>query len=1127
LRRSRGGKKILSSFAPYPTSCYFLDRLGERPPVPPTVCLLHTFALKCDKMQATTSPAVAVDPQAAAHLAALLSGLTQPDTVTIRQAEQALKPVLKQPATMPVLWQIVAEPSYGPGVRHVGAIVLRKRLPSHYSSMDAAVKAEWQQRVLQALASESERPVRSGLVGVAAALANVEGAATPAFLHFLSAAAANDSSSRELCFQLLGEMTETVGAHWKPQLPDLASLFAAVLNSPGEIPAVHRAAVHALGQLMSYWADDEAEISQLAPLLPLALQVASRVADEEFLSTVLDVLYDLAYSPAEALQPHLGTVVEFALRCLSDRSLELRVRDAAALVIATTAEAKPKTLGKSPVLPAVLDTLFRLMQDSPDSAAGALFESNPAWKADLDDSMAATDEDDLDSPTETSMAQGTLDMLACEIPKKYVWKPLLERCLTRMADASDPQARKAGVAGLGVIAEGCAEPLSSSLAEILPRVLASAKDPSPQVRECACFCLGQISEHCQPDILQYSSQILPIVFGLLDDKSVAVQVTSCYVLEMFCERLEPTAVRPHLESLVKKLAYMLESSNKRSVQEMAVAALAATAVAAEEEFAPFVPGVASLVSNLITVQDPNLFSLRGRALECMGHMAIAVGRDTFRPYFPATMKCALEGLATDSTELHEFAYAVFANLAKVMKDEFAPALPELVPHLVRVIEQDEGQLEHADDGDGDHDGNFGALDDSDDEDGDGKMVLHVRTALLEVKKGAITALGEMAAHTGTAFCPFLDDALQVLQKSANNWHPIIKCEAADAFPALIVPSIDAYHQGEIQWKKGDLQGPNPLSAHTFALSQAVLTEELALMRDEDKSAAAKACEAAQSVVELCGPHALAPLAGDLMGAAHALLTKAAPCYAEDALLQGELPDDDDDHDGVMQAACDLVAAFCRVMGQHFVQYLPQFLPPICEYGKFSRPPSDRSMSVGCLSEIAQELEGGIAEYWKPVFLPAVLAGLSDEDDAGVRRNAVFCAGVCCEHLKEAAAGDYPALLQRIGPLFSLDAAQSSDDAAAACVDNAAAAVARMIIACPTHVPLSQVLPVLLRALPLKTDMTENETVYSCLLGLLQANQPDLLANAAEVRRVLGDASSDGSPVDDELKARLSAALRAM
>ena len=51
-------------------------------------------------------------------------------------------------------------------------------------------------------------------------------------------------------------------------------------------------------------------------------------------------------------------------------------------------------------------------------------------------------------------------------------------------------------------------------------------------------------------------------------------------------------------------------------------------------------------------------------------------------------------------------------------------------------------------------GEFNALDDSDNEDDPaGNFVVHVRTALLEVKKGAITAVGEMAGHTGAAFVP--------------------------------------------------------------------------------------------------------------------------------------------------------------------------------------------------------------------------------------------------------------------------------------------------------------------------------------------------------------------------------------
>jgi len=439
-----------------------------------------------------------------------------------------------------------------------------------------------------------------------------------------------------------------------------------------------------------------------------------------------------------------------------------------------------------------------------------------------------------------------------------------------------------------------------------------------------------------------------------------------------------------------------------------------------------------------------------------------------------------------------------------------------------VIGTDEGSLEPAEDAE--KSSQFGALDDSDDEDEDaGNYVLHVRTALLEVKKGALTAIGELALHTGAAFSPFLESVIQVLQKAVNNWHPLIKIEVADALANMVVPSVAAYHNGEIQWTKGDVSSPNPMCQHTTAIVSAVMTELIALTKDDDKTTVAKACEGIQSVIELCGPHALLPVANDCLTCTHALLVKTAPCQASEEFL-GEAPEEDDDHDVVTQAACDLVGGFCRVMGGQFGQYLPQFLPAVCEYAKSSRPPRDRSMAIGWLSEVAQELEGTIFDYWATIFLPVTLAGIGDPSEE-VKRNAAFCAGMCCEVLKERAAGNYPQILQALEPLFGMDS--SSGDAVAAVVDNAAACVARMIMAHPSSIPMPQVLPAFLRLLPLKTDMSENETIYNCLLGLIQMGHPDALAQKAELQRIFTAATSSESDVDEEIQAKLMQAAPAL
>ena len=133
------------------------------------------------------------------------------------------------------------------------------------------------------------------------------------------------------------------------------------------------------------------------------------------------------------------------------------------------------------------------------------------------------------------------------------------------------------------------------------------------------------------------------------------------------------------------------------------------------------------------------------------------------------------------------------------------------------------------------------------------------------------------------------------------------------------------------------------------------------------------------------------------------------------------------------------------------------------------------MAIGCLGELAQELEGGIADHWSTVFYPAAIADLADTDDS-VKRNAAFCIGVSCEGLGASVAPQYGSMLQALSPLFGMDVTEG--DTAAACVNNTSAAVTRMITASPSHVPLNLVLPVLLKALPLKNDMTENENVYN-------------------------------------------------
>lgn len=152
--------------------------------------------------------------------------------------------------------------------------------------------------------------------------------------------------------------------------------------------------------------------------------------------------------------------------------------------------------------------------------------------------------------------------------------------------SSDKNLRKAGCAVLGIICEGCSDAIREILPEVLPRLLEAVGDPEYYVRESACFALGQFSEHCQPEILYHHQAILPVIFNALIDERPTVQGTSCYVLENFCENLQPHTLLPFLPDLMQRLGQVLGSPHK-TTQEMALAAIAATAVASEQNFLPY------------------------------------------------------------------------------------------------------------------------------------------------------------------------------------------------------------------------------------------------------------------------------------------------------------------------------------------------------------------------------------------------------------------------------------------------------------------------------------------------------------------------------------------------------------
>jgi len=96
----------------------------------------------------------------------------------------------------------------------------------------------------------------------------------------------------------------------------------------------------------------------------------------------------------------------------------------------------------------------------------------------------------------------------------------------------------------------------------------------------------------------------------------------------------------------------------------------------------------------------------------------------------------------------------------------------------------------------------------------------------------------------------------------------------------------------------------------------------------------------------------------------------------------------------------------------------------------------------------------------------------------------------------------------------------------AVADNACGALARIIIADCSALPLNQLLPVFLVNLPLKEDFVENKTVYSALIFLIQQQNPHIAPLIPQVLDVFTKALLDPN-VKADIQSNIATTLKAL
>ncbi|XP_056110127.1 importin-4 [Rhinichthys klamathensis goyatoka] len=1014
------------------------------------------------------------------ELERVLVRLTEPDNAVIQQATAELKQAFKDPAIIPALCAVMTG-SQNPQVRQSAAVMLRMRVRKHWKKISPDHRESLKAVVLQALQQETEHTVRHSLSQLSAVLVKHETPDRwPALLTLLNQSTkSNNPQDRQVGLLLLSKVVGSNPEPFKPHYKELLQLFGTVLQDLDNTTALYYC-ILTLTSITTYTGTEEMNlVRSLIPKLLIALKRLIQ-ADQDQASEAMEVLDELMESEVSIIVPHIAEIVKFCLEISADVSLSDSLRVKALSCIAVLIRLKNKAVLKHKLLQPILQVVFPILSAAP-----------PPGEEDPEDEENDT-EGDSENPKH--FAVQVIDTMALHMPPEKLFNqlmPFTQACLS----SENPYERKGGLMCMAVLAEGCADHIRTKmLSSMLQTVCSSLSDNNQVVRSAALFALGQFSEHLQPDVSKFHAELMPLLHGYLsavNQTKIGHMTKAFYALENFLENLGQE-IEPYLPTLMETMLSALNNAENFKLKELAVSAIGAIANAAKEMLLPYFPPIIESLKGFLTDTREEMRALQTQALDTLSVLARTVGKDAFSPL---AAECVQLGLnltdAVDDPDLRRCTYSLFSAVSDMSPDCLTPHLTSITTVMLLSLRSTEGVMTHLEE-----DKQFVLLDDDDDDDDDeeGDAILDeeeeteiddsdvagfsVENAYIDEKEDACDALGEIAFNTGVAFQPFLESSFQQVFELSDFPHEDVRRAAFGAMGQF----CRAQHK---VWKE------NPTEANHQALHkllQVVLPCFLeAVRQDRERQVVMAVLESMNAVVKSCQGEALqAPgILTEISNAIKDVLKKKTVCQD----VGGDEADDDEqqaEYDAMLQefAGEGIPVLASAVPAETFYPHLNDLLPLIMSKAKSSCTEADRSFSVGTIGETLHSLAGvaggrAVAGRLSNRLLPLLVAGVRDSD-AEVRNNSVYALGALAQAAGPIVASDYPMMLS----LFSNLLSKESD---LRVIDNLCAALCRMIMSHVEGVPLEQVFPALVARLPLKEDMEENKTVYSCLTFLYSHN----------------------------------------
>ncbi|KAJ1437419.1 armadillo-type protein [Ochromonadaceae sp. CCMP2298] len=617
--------------------------------------------------------------RAMSDFAAVLSALMSTDNQTRRGAEEYFEAQLQSnldPCLNALMETFAVDGN--PVLRSFSAVLLRRALEKHAVRISPEATHSMRARLMSVWAQETNAMMLHRLAHVMAqsCLKCPWDELIPSIIHYASSA----QDRPKMMVPVLG-LVEILSDYCPEDilkhLPLLTPFLGQFMVGDAQVQI---ACAKAAGACIVSLEGEEAVDAFKPALQPMlaVLGVALSTGEEIDATKIVEYLVTVAQERPGFFKGSLEAVAGAMLQVGNAQGLEFSTRSMALELLVTITETAPALARRCPglvqgLVPLAMSLMLEVEEEDGEWAAG-VYSEEPA-----DENSSVGDE--------------AVERMAAGLGGKSVSELVLAMVTQYSADP-DYKKRRAAVAALCRLAEGSTKHFTRYLPQALAFLTQALQDSSPRVRFEGIQTIGRFAVLYPELSAQLIGGFLPLLTQAMQGQGACDRVRG-HAATALIDLLNPDScdletLSPVLEPLLQALLGCLQNA-PLEVRSPCLVLLGCVAQVCGPAFAPyyasFMPGIKSVLREATA---PDLSTLRGKAMECVGLLGEAVGVAVFGADAQEIMTLFMQALQLDTERDTTFDYILpaCARISKALTGQFEPFLPQVMELLLQGARQD-------------------------------------------------------------------------------------------------------------------------------------------------------------------------------------------------------------------------------------------------------------------------------------------------------------------------------------------------------------------------------------------------------------------------------------------------------